>query len=205
MPPLKSTPKLPQRSRLGRESWVAAARAALITGGIGAVKVERLAATLGVTTGSFYWHFKGRRELLAALQKDWATTNMEGMANAVRGAATAHAQFDAFIEVWVNERGYSPAYDSAMRDWARMSKEVEAAVIKMDRSRIQLLKGIFRGLGYDDDRAEVRARIMYFHQVGFYALRVRDDDATRLRLRPYYVEALRDGPGRSKHDGSAIR
>lgn len=184
-------------ARLGAAHWVEAARQALIKGGVGAVKVERLAADLGVTTGSFYWHFAGRRALLAALLEDWKRTNTEGMVEAVaRAGPSADAQFDAVIHAWVNEDGFSPAYDSAVRDWARTSKPVEAAVVEADRQRIALLKGIFEGLGYDENRAEVRARIMYFHQVGYYALNVREDLPTRLRQRPLYIEALREGPGR---------
>lgn len=152
---------------------------------------------IGVTIGSFYWHFANRAELLDAVLEDWKTTNSAAMLEAAaRGARAALARFDAFINVWVEESDYSSAYDSAMRDWARSSADVSAAVRDVDLERISLLRGIFSDLGYDDDRAEVRARITYFHQVGFYALGLRDDEATRVTLRPLYIEALRDGPGR---------
>jgi AcrR family transcriptional regulator len=187
------------RTRQGRARWLESARSALIAGGIGQVKIERLAASLGATTGSFYWHFKDRDALLEALLDDWRATNTAGMIEAVRAVGPDAAdQFDALIEVWVHERGFSPAYDSAVRDWARASKTVATVVGAVDRERIALLKQIFLRLGYAEDRAEVRARIMYFHQVGYYALGIRDDAETRLKLRPLYVEALRDGPGKGE-------
>src|SRR3712207_5957417 len=57
--------------RLTQEDWAAAALAALARGGIDAIAVEPLAATLGATKGSFYWHFKNRDALVAAALKLW--------------------------------------------------------------------------------------------------------------------------------------
>ncbi len=195
--PLAEKPQ--PRPRLSRASWVGAAREALIDGGSDSVKVEVLADRLGVTTGSFYWHFKNRAALLAALLDDWRQVNTAAMAEAVEHAGSSAAdQFDALAQVWISEAVFSPAYDAAIRDWARTSDEVAAALHRVDRERIDLIRGIFLGLGYDPDRAEVRARILYFHQVGYYALQMSDDLETRLKLRPLYIEALRDGPGKGE-------
>lgn len=56
--------------QLGRDDWLKAALN-LCMGGIDGVKIAPLAADLGVTTGSFYWHFKNRQELLVELLKYW--------------------------------------------------------------------------------------------------------------------------------------
>lgn len=185
------------RGRLSLDDWLEAARNAFISGGIGSVKVEPLAASLGVTAGSFYWHFENRESLYAKLLNDWETVNSAAMVRAAElKPATAEERFNAFLNVWITEQGYSSAYDAAVRDWARTSDKARRAVHAVDAFRVSLLKRIFQDLGYDADRAEVRARITYFHQVGFYALDLRDDEQTRLKLRPLYFEALRDGPGR---------
>jgi AcrR family transcriptional regulator len=55
-----------RKSRLAPEDWADAALDALLEGGLGAVTVERLARELGVTKGSFYWHFEDRAGLVAA-------------------------------------------------------------------------------------------------------------------------------------------
>jgi AcrR family transcriptional regulator len=192
-PMARSDPSLaqPPRERLGAGDWLDAARNALISSGIAAVKVEPLAASLGVTAGSFYWHFPNRPALLSRLLDHWQAENSAAMVRAASDGATAEARFEAFMNVWVTEDGYSPAFDSAVRDWARTSDEVRRAVQAVDTRRIGLLTRIYADLGFDPDPAEVRARIAYFHQVGFYALDLRDDEPTRLRLRPLYFEALR--------------
>jgi len=51
--------------------WAEAALQLIAEAGLGALTVETLAARLGVTKGSFYWHFKGRSELLADALGRW--------------------------------------------------------------------------------------------------------------------------------------
>jgi AcrR family transcriptional regulator len=191
-PAIAKAVKAPRRDR---EDWIEAARLALIEGGVGKVKVEPLAGVLGVTTGSFYHHFRKRQELLDAVLAHWETENSAPLFRAVREAgADPDAQLDALFDAWITESDYQPAYDSAVRDWARTSREAEAAVRRVDGRRIDLLKSIFLGFGYDKDRAFIRARITYLHQVGYYAMAIIENRAVRDRLRPLYREALVGDP-----------
>src|SRR5262245_66201756 len=59
-------------ARLDADAWIAAAFEALAAGGVDAVRVEPLAKALGITKGSFYWHFTDRRALLDAMLSAWA-------------------------------------------------------------------------------------------------------------------------------------
>jgi len=177
--------------RLSAPHWIAAARGVLIEAGIEAVKVERLAAGLGVTRGSFYWHFANRDALLAALLRDWAETNTAPIVRAVEAAGEdGHARMMALVRVWIDETDFSPDYDAAVRDWARRSPRVAATVRRIDARRIAVLQGIFDRFGYPPDAALIRARVAYFHQVGYYALAIRETKARRLSLLPLYYEAL---------------
>jgi AcrR family transcriptional regulator len=60
------------RNRLTRDDWAEAAVLALAEGGVGAIAVAPLARRLGVTKGSFYWHFANRAELVDAALDYWA-------------------------------------------------------------------------------------------------------------------------------------
>jgi len=191
---LTKAAKAPRRDR---EAWVDAARRALIRGGVAMVKVEPLAGELGVTTGSFYHHFRRRQDLLDAVLAHWERENSAPLFRAVEEAGDdPDDQLDAVFETWIAERDYDPAYDSAVRDWARTSKAAEAAVRRVDERRIELLKGIYLAFGYDEARAFIRARVTYFHQVGYYAMRIIEAPAARRRLRPLYREVLRGTPPR---------
>src|SRR5918998_6119560 len=60
-----------KNTRLSRKDWIEAALAAIAEGGVAAVAVEPLAARLGATKGSFYWHFANRDALLQAALAQW--------------------------------------------------------------------------------------------------------------------------------------
>ena len=59
------------RAALDREAWIEAAIGTLAEHGVAGVRVESLAKSLGVTKGSFYWHFRDRPDLLAAVLDFW--------------------------------------------------------------------------------------------------------------------------------------
>lgn len=178
-------------SSLGRGDWISGARKLLIRAGISNVKVEPLAKALNVTTGSFYWHFKSRDELHEALLEDWINTNTKPFFEAVgRVGADPRSQYLAFFGVWVLERGFDPAYDRSIRDWARTSKKVARVIQEVDHNRIELLRRIFENFGYQGLEAEMRARVTYYHQVGYYALNVKEPRELRLKLAPYYADIL---------------
>lgn len=188
-------PKKQGADALQKQDWVKAARRVLIKHGISNVKIEPLAKTMAVTTGSFYWHFSGRQELHEALLNDWYDTNTAPLYEAVKSAGVdPRIQYLAFFGVWVLERDFDPRYDQAIRDWARTSKPVADLLREVDDARIQLLHGIFKNFGYEGIEAEMRARVTYYHQVGYYALHVREQRNRRLELAPYYADILTGMP-----------
>jgi AcrR family transcriptional regulator len=186
-------------SRLGKSDWIDAARKVLVKSGVSRIKVQVLAMQMRTTTGSFYWHFKNRAELLDALLEDWEQRTTTAFLRAYESsAADPHAQLEAVGRLWIVESVFDPSYDAAIRDWARTSKPVERLVRRLDEGRIEILKKIFRGFGFDDTRAFIRARIAYFHQVGYYALRIAETAKQREQYLPLYSEALTAGAPRSK-------
>ena len=60
-----------QKTRLDRDAWLQRSLDVLRAEGIQGVRVERLARDLGVTKGSFYWHFKDRDDLLRSILEFW--------------------------------------------------------------------------------------------------------------------------------------
>ena len=69
-----------------RASWITAALEVLASEGIGRVRVEPLAKKLGVTKGSFYWHFDDRPALHAAMLAQWQETQTLGIIAMVEAA-----------------------------------------------------------------------------------------------------------------------
>jgi AcrR family transcriptional regulator len=176
---------------LSRQDWIDAARQVLITEGIERVKVEPLAEQLGVSRGSFYWHFEDRQALLDALLALWRQSALEPMrAVADDKQLSAFERYERFMRVWVQGEPYNPNYDLAIRRWALVAPEVARIVKKTDQARIKLLTGIFRDMGHAPDEAFIRARIAYFHQIGYYATDVRESPRQRARYWPLYAKIL---------------
>ena len=177
--------------RLGRDAWILTARDALIEGGLEAVKIDRLAKTLKAERRSFYYHFKDRDALLGELLNHWEFNNTQSYEEALNvNNHNGQTELETINTMWLEEKTFNPAYDSAMRDWARVSKPVASVVKRVDRKRIEILNRIFRDLGYEDPEAFIRARIAYFHQVGYITLGLDETRKTRRELAPIYLKVL---------------
>jgi len=187
---------LASKASLGRDDWIAAARAQLIAGGVNAVKIGPLARRLRVTRGSFYWHFTSHGDLLSELLKSWELTNTVPFERSVANgnANNGVRELAAIMNLWLAETDYSPAFDTAVRDWARSSSVAATVVTRVDERRIGILHRIFKDLGFGEPEALVRARVAYFHQVGYYALEFKEERKRRLTLAPYYMSVLSGVP-----------
>lgn len=161
-----------QEKRLGRDDWMRAARKALLKGGAESVRVERLARDLRVTKGSFYWHFKDRREILEALLREWEEETAELTAEALRHddprAGLRNLLETVKRTVVLSERGEAPS-DAAMFAWAAVSPEVSRRVNQVERRRL----AFFTELTGLPDRAELG----YYAYLGFIMRRRRVPEA----------------------------
>src|SRR3974377_852072 len=73
----------------GREMWMHAALKEIAYSGVEGVRVEVLAARLGITKGGFYRRFKDRRALLDAMLETWARGRIASVQeHGVRGGGT---------------------------------------------------------------------------------------------------------------------
>ncbi|ASJ75479.1 TetR/AcrR family transcriptional regulator [Granulosicoccus antarcticus] len=186
--------KKKRASRAGTISaadWVAASRKRLIAEGISSVKVEPLARELGVTPGSFYWHFKNRQSLHRALLRDWLNSNVKPFFSTFELAEKSpREQYLALAYVWVLSPDFNPGLDVAIREWSKTSSLVGRIMRRVDVSRIGLYQGIFEDFGHEPIAALVRARMMYYHQIGYYTMKVEEDLASRLMHLPHYAAAM---------------
>jgi len=180
-----------KRQPLGREIWLDTARQALIEEGTAGVEINKLAKRLGSSRGGFYWFFKSRAHLLEELLAYWVETSTVLFEKTLRASGPNGLQeFQALVDLWIDENEYDPKWDGAVRDWARTSAAVLKAVQAVDRKRIEVIEQVFLDLGYEGNDAHVRARVTYYHQVGYYALGVQESRTQRRRLIPFYRKVL---------------
>ena len=170
---LLSTRNKPARNRqLGPEDWISAALSLLVGQGIDAVQITALARDLNVTRGSFYWHFKGRGDLLEALLAEWRARNSGIMIDVLAQSDSLEAGILDLFSVWVDHNRFDPKLDQAVRDWARRDQALASALRDEDDARVVAIATFFERFGFDPTEAFVRARVIYFTQLSYYALGV---------------------------------
>lgn len=181
----------PRKSpKLSREDWVEAALAALEKGGVSAVAVEPLALELGVTKGSFYWHFKDRRALLAATVELWEQRFTLALMDEMKGLTDpkdrlrallrrAFVEFEPTVLMRLTEAAEDPLIAKSL-----------AAVADL---RVDLITTAYEALGMDRKRARSRALIAYSAFLGFSQLRARSTAGLGSRAgRARFVDELDD-------------
>jgi AcrR family transcriptional regulator len=174
-----------------RNDWLELALSVLAIEGVDHVTVLALSERLGVSRSSFYWYFKNRDELLDALLDRWDELNTRSIvAQTKEPAATVNEAVCNVFRCWVNSAIFSPRLDFAVREWARRSPHVRTALDRSDRRRTEAVKALFVRFGYEDEDAFVRARVLYYMQIGYYALDLREPLETRLNLTPHYLMAF---------------
>jgi len=153
---------------------------ALRKGGVASVRVERLAGEVGLTKGSFYWHFRDRGELLEALLDYWAREMTEAEFERIREVKGGLARQLAVLAEDVLEKGMG-RYDPAVRGWARTDRKVAAAVAQVDRRRVRALTNLFEEAGFAAAEAGARARLFYTFLLGEPQVRAPARDSGELK------------------------
>lgn len=171
-----------QKARLDRAAWLAAALDLLREKGVASVRVEPLAARLGVTKGSFYWHFKDRGDLLRSLPEFWAERQTGPvLAYAAAAGGGPVDKLRAIADFLARED--PDRYDNAFRAWAQFDPEVARTVNEIDQRRLGFAAALFEAAGLDRDEAAIRARLFYFFDLGGQITGEAGDNACQRRQR----------------------
>ena len=170
MTSLKIHTETPAAAPLNRRDWLRAALLCLIKDGIASVQITRLATSLEVTRGSFYWHFKSRQELLDSLLDEWFATNGQRLKQVLDEADSLDRGILSFFAVWANLSSFNSPLEQAVRDWARLDDRVLELVRGEDTHRMAIIADLFQRFNYLPQEATVRARVLYFAQVGYFAM-----------------------------------
>ncbi|HXL33786.1 MAG TPA: TetR/AcrR family transcriptional regulator, partial [Gemmatimonadales bacterium] len=156
--------KVDQRP-LTPDDWARAALAAIARGGVDAVAVETVAAELGATKGSFYWHFKNRDALIQAALDKWEQRRTEAVIEEFERepdpAIRLKKILEAGFELGPTDRAEiallaNPDHPAAVR-----------AVRRVAERRITYIAEQLEKLGWDSGDALDRAVIMYYVYVGY--------------------------------------
>jgi AcrR family transcriptional regulator len=170
-------PKLTKKiGSLTAQDWIDAAYSAITEDGVGSVAVEPLARRLGVTRGSFYWHFKDRRALVEATLGRWERESTEAVISTTRSISDPLERFVRLAEEAFDEAprdddaaGFDVsrrrAFELAISD-ASDDPVVRPFLRRVTERRIGYVEECYRALGLPAEEAGHRALMAYAAYVG---------------------------------------
>jgi len=182
-------------ARGSEDLWLNAAYEVLVTAGVDAVKVMPLAQMLGLSRTSFYWHFKDREALLAALLDRWEAQNTGNLvARTEAYAETINEALYNLFDCWLTRDLFDSRLDFAIRNWALGDPTIKAKLQRTDETRITAIRAMFERFGYASDHADTRAHTVYYTQIGYISMMVAEPRDIRIARMPAYVENFSGHP-----------
>lgn len=166
-----ASPAPARTPHLQPNDWIEAGFARLSREGIDAVRVEVLARNLGVSKGSFYWHFRDREDLLGRMLARWEAEADSGK-DEDADSGNAATRWARFIE-----RTADPARirtEAGLRAWARRDERVASRVAAIERMKAARIAEVLREVGFQEGAAESWAEIVLLICLGWLDRATRD-------------------------------
>jgi AcrR family transcriptional regulator len=170
--------------QLSTQDWLDQGLKTLAKSGFTALKAEPLAKAMGVSRGSFYWHFASLGRFHAAILKYWR----EVAAEQVIADLEAEARDDPVLSLLRRAFGARLGLEKAVRNWATFDSVARSAVQAIDRRRLDYIEGLLRSAGLAPATARARAQILYWAFVGFA---LSDEALPRAKQQAVLEELLR--------------
>jgi AcrR family transcriptional regulator len=167
-PSVATTTPAARSGRLSAQDWAQAALDLVAELGVAAVAVEPLARRLGVTKGSFYWHFPSRDALLAAALQYWEENEQEQVFGSLEAIADPRERLRALFRMVAHEVRSHVIYSELLK--ALDHPQVRPVIERVSARRLEYLTASFRQTGMGRVAAEQRARLTYAAFVGFLQL-----------------------------------
>ncbi len=150
--------------QLSANDWLDQGLKTLATHGFTALKAEPLAKTMGVSRGSFYWHFADIGAFHAAVLARWHEVAAEQIIADVEATSKDENPLALLLRRVFGER---LMLERAVRTWASVDPAARAAVQAIDRRRLGYVEGLLMQSGLSTDVARARAQILYWAFLGF--------------------------------------
>ncbi|HZC97590.1 MAG TPA: TetR/AcrR family transcriptional regulator [Bradyrhizobium sp.] len=150
--------------QLSVKDWLDQGLKALAKSGFTALKAEPLAKALGVSRGSFYWHFADVAAFHAAILEHWREVAAEQIIANVEAASGDENPLQVLLRRVFGEK---LVLEKAVRSWATLDPTARAAVQAIDRRRLSYVESLLTQSGLPAEVASARAQILYWTFFGF--------------------------------------
>ncbi|OPZ13054.1 MAG: DNA-binding transcriptional repressor AcrR [Alphaproteobacteria bacterium ADurb.BinA280] len=182
--------KMEKPSRLSATDWAQGALALIAEQGVNAVAVEPLARRLGVTKGSFYWHFPSREALLRAALEFWEQNELEDVFARLEGITDPRERLEELFRRVGSEAPTHAIYSELLK--ALDHPVVQPVMQRVTQRRTDWLSLAYRQVGLPRSEALQRARLTHAAYVGFLqmSLQLRQPRMTHEEFDDYLAHVM---------------
>ena len=157
-----------ERSTLSAADWEQAAVELIAEKGVQAVAIEPLARRMGITKGSFYWHFSSRESLLEQALQRWEEHDTRNLNKSLGEIDHPRDRLISFFRRVGKEKLTHAVYSKLCA--AAGHPQVEPVLERVANRRMDHLSAAFREMGMPETQARNQARLTYSVYLGFLQL-----------------------------------
>jgi AcrR family transcriptional regulator len=183
----------PPSSRLSVQDWLQAGYTVLAEQGVRALKVERLCQQLGVTRGSFYWHFEDMDGYRSALVESWNTfLERDRQSLAELDALPPRERLSTMMIALLSPQHWM--LERAMREWARTDRVAAGNIRAADRRLLHSVAKAYADYGFGPDDAKLRAELTFAAGIGLLHLAGSAEQAQSAAQRERFLDLMLADP-----------
>ena len=179
-----------KNSRLKQDEWLESSLAQLAQNK-GNFNIDDMVKKLGVTKGSFYWHFKNRDDFIHKLLDYWESSSTQSVFIEMEKYSDMDAEKRLLVAMHLLRNKVVCQHDIAMRNMATLNKQAAAKVLKVDKMRLNFVSSLFRDIGFRGKDLEVRVHIFaVFHSLreGFLGKKLTDSEAELKAMHAFFIK-----------------
>lgn len=153
-----------KKARVSKDQWLQMALKLFEKQGVNGVKIDQMAKAFGIAKSGFYWHFNNKRDLLNHMLEYWEyeyTTTVKHFLETRKEFPPEKLLFTLMQAIRKNQLS---RYDLAVKSWAETDELARDYIQRTYQIRYDVLKNIFKALGYKGDELEVRTRLFVVYE-----------------------------------------
>lgn len=166
--------------RLSKNQWLDHGLLSLAQSGFTSLKADKLAKSLGVSRGSFYWHFKNLADFHKQLLERWQELAVSSIIESLN--ETVPTPSDKLKQVIQMGASADPRIEQAIRAWSFNSESVSDMVAQVDAQRLDFLQQGLEEMGGSAEKAFAQARLIYYSYLGQLMLREPISESQRAQV-----------------------
>lgn len=155
---------------LSKEEWLQHSLQALASRGFTALKADKLAKSLGVSRGSFYWHFRDLKDFHFQVLETCKAMMVDAVIAELEGAElSAESRLEQLVTIATTS---DHSLSLALRAWGFNSPDVLPYVQEVDKICLGYVVSLLEAMDFSKEVAQVKGRIIYAGYVGHTMLGV---------------------------------